>query len=441
MSEFQPTVDEKSIFELDPVEIKVNKELGRQRKDLGEINKMIESIKTFGQLQPVVINRNNELIAGGRRLAACMMGGFKVKVCYKDTIDPLTMREMELEENIQRKALTPSEEVLAVAELVELKQKIHGVKAPNREGGFSQADAAEILGKSRTSVVEDIKLAEAIKMFPELRTCATKNDIKKAVKSMERAKTQVEALSTYEETIKKCEEFILVNRDAVNYLAGIGDATVDLFFSDPPYGLNIHSLAMTVGGETGGSITTTNTKYDDSEDYVKTLLERFATESFRVTNDAGYAYIFCAPSHFAWLSAQMAKAGWLVAPRPVVWIKRESGQNNQPEKWFSSAYEFILFARKSNSVLVLQGRPDWIQCDPVLPSERVHQAEKPIALCKELIARTCLPSNYVLDPCMGSGAIVEAAVDMKMLALGCEKDTASYASAVARMVKWKEKQK
>ena len=103
MDNTQVSVDEKIIFELDPVEIKVSKELPRQRKDLGEINKMIESIRTFGQLQPIVINRNNELIAGGRRLAACMMGGFKARVCYKDTVDPLAMREMELEENIQRK--------------------------------------------------------------------------------------------------------------------------------------------------------------------------------------------------------------------------------------------------------------------------------------------------------------------------------------------------
>lgn len=437
MDNTQVSVDEKIIFELDPVEIKVSKELPRQRKDLGEINKMIESIRTFGQLQPIVINRNNELIAGGRRLAACMMGGFKARVCYKDTVDPLAMREMELEENIQRKALTPSEEVLAVAELVELKQKIYGVKSPNKEGGFSHSDAAEILGKSRTSIVEDIQLAEAIRLFPVLEDCKTKSEIKKAVKSMERAKTQIEALSSYEETIKKFDEFILVNRDAVNYLAGIGAGTVDLFFSDPPYGIDIHDVAMTMGGETGGSVTTTSTDYDDSEDYAKKLLENFAVESFRITKETGHALLFCAPSHFPWLSEQMKKAGWLVAPRPIVWIKRESGQNNQPEKWFSAAYEFILFARKQASVLTLQGRPDWIQCDPVLPSERTHQAEKPVLLCKELIARTCLPGQYMIDPCMGSGALIEAGFQMKMLCLGCEKDIASYASAVARMAKLK----
>ena len=431
-------VDEKIIFEIDPIEVRVNKELPRQRKDLGEINKMIESIKTFGQLQPIVINRNNELIAGGRRLAACMMGGFKAKVCYKDTVDPLTMREMELEENIQRKSLTPSEEVLAIAELVELKQSIYGIKVPNKPGGFSQADAAEIIDKSRATVIEAIKLADAIKMFPVLSECKSKKEIRKAVKNMERAQEQINALTTYEETIKKFNDLILVNRDAVNYLKGIGDKSVDLFFTDPPYGIDIHDNAMTIGGQTGGNVTTTNTDYDDSEGYAKDLLKVFATESFRITKDTGHAMLFCAPSHFQWLSEAMKEAGWQVAPRPVIWIKRETGQNNMPERWFSAAYEFLLFARKENSKLSIQGKPDWIQCDPVVPSIRIHQAEKPVALCKELISRTCLPGQYMIDPCMGSGALIEAGLQMKMLCLGCEKDIASYASAVARLSKIKE---
>src|SRR5574343_96296 len=175
MTSPQVIVDEKSIFEIDPLEVKVNKELPRQRKDLGEINKMIESIRTFGQLQPIVINRNNELIAGGRRLAACMMGGFKARVCYKDTVDPLLMQEMELEENLQRKALTPAEEVLAVSTLVDLKRKIYGTATRGRaDSGFTLEDAAAIIGKTKGSVIEDLALAEAVKMFPNLAECKTK---------------------------------------------------------------------------------------------------------------------------------------------------------------------------------------------------------------------------------------------------------------------------
>jgi ParB/RepB/Spo0J family partition protein len=432
------TADENTIFELEPTEITVKDGLPRQRKDMGEIHKMVTSIQTFGQLQPIVINRNNELIAGGRRLAACILGGFKARVCYTDTVDPVIMREMELEENIQRKSLTPAEEALAIAELVKLKQKTHGKPVQGQTGGFTLENMAELLGMSRSNVIENIQIAEHIQEFPNLADCKSKSDIKKAYKGLERIQTNLTALASYEATIQQEKEFILVNRIAEEYMANFGNGIMDLFFTDPPYGIGIHDVAMTTGGETGGEQTTTGIKYDDSEESAKELLAIICIESYRITKDTGHAYIFCAPSHFWWLSEQMAAAGWLVAPRPIIWIKRETGQNNQPERWPSAAYEFILFARKPNSSLVLQGRPDWIQCDPVLPSIRVHQAEKPVTLCKELIARVCNPGAYMLDPCMGSGAIVEAGVHMKVLSMGCEKEIESYAAAVARMQKMKE---
>lgn len=427
-------IDEGLIFELEPSSITVNTDLPRQRRELGEIEALMQSISANGQIQPIVINRNNELIAGGRRLAACLMLGIKVRTCYKDTLDHVTMREIELEENLQRKDLTPAEKAFAIDELVKLKQgKLGKATTSPTNTGVSLDDIAAMIGKSRGTVSEAMQIAEAVRAFPNLAEAKTASEIKSAYKGLQRTQQTMDALVSYEETIKRSKEFVLVQRDAVEYLKGLGDNSIDLFFTDPPYGIDIHNLAMTTGGKTGGELTTTGTTYNDSEGYAKTLLERFAVESYRITKDTGHAYIFCAPSHFAWLSERMASAGWLVAPRPVVWIKRESGQNNQPEKWFSAGYEFILFARKPSSCLILQGRLDWLQCDPVLPSVRIHQAEKPVALCKELISRCCMPGGYLVDPCMGSGAIIQAGVEMKVLSLGCEKEQSTYALAVARM--------
>ncbi len=433
-----PEINELQIFELEPTEIKVKDNLPRLRRELGEIEKMVASIQKFGQLQPIVINRNNELIAGGRRLAACLVGGFKARVCYKDTIEPLAMREMELEENIQRKALTPAEEALAVEEFHNLKVQIYGKPisgVPGGGTGHTIEDTAIALNRSRASVIDDIQIAAALKLFPDLAQLDTKSAIKKAYKGLERVSQQMDALASYEETIKRSKEFVLVNRDAEQYLPGIPDKSIDLFFTDPPYGIDVHDKAITIGGETGGEFTASAITYDDSESYAKALLEILCTESYRVTKDTGHAYFFCGKTHFEWLRGRMEAAGWNVFPWPIIWAKRETGQNNQPDKWPSAAYEAILFARKSESQIILQGKPDWIQCDPVLPSVRTHQAEKPIELCKELISRVCLPGQHMIDPCMGSGALVEAGVTMKLLVLGCEKEIESYASAVTRMTK------
>lgn len=430
-------IPENQIFEIDPLEVKVKDDLPRQRKDLGEIHKLAESITKFGQLLPVLVNQNKELIAGGRRLAACLMLGRKVRIAYKEAVDNTTMRELELEENIQRKALTPAEECLAIDELVKIKQAKYGKPTQGKKGGFTLEDAASIVGKTKGNVIESIQIAELVKEFPELGNAKTKSEIKKAAKGIERATKYAEAAQRYEAENKRSEQYILLNKDAVEYMKGVGDKTIDLLFTDPPYGIDINNLAMTIGGQTGGEFTTAGVKYEDSWEYARSVLEVIVKESFRIVKDNGHAYIFCGRDRFVfqWLYDEMVKVGWDVLKWPLIWIKRDTGQNNQPERWPSSAYEAILFARKIDSTLQIQGKPDWIQCNIVNPSERLHQAEKPIALCQDLIQRTCLPGAVLLDPCMGSGAIIESAVKSKVKAIGAEKDTVIFGSAVSRMEK------
>lgn len=439
-----PGIDESKIFTLNPFAITVKDELPRIRKELGEIEKLAESIKKFGQLQPVVINQNNELIAGGRRLAACIAADIPVKVCYIDAVDHMLMREMELEENTQRKALTVTEEVLAAAELHNFKQELYGEALPGvtKDGeahGWGVKDTAELLGKSKAAIALDLILAAAIKTIPELSKCETKLEMKSVIKNMEKVSQQLDGLLKYEATIKEAKEFVIVNRAMEGHIAGMANGSIDTILTDPPYGLDIFEVAMGIAGHTGGENISAGVKYDDSEDYAKTLLKELAVQSYRVTNSTGHIYCFCAPSHFWWLKETMNAAGWITRERPIVWIKRESGQNNQPSMWPSSAYEFILFARKPESRLINEGRIDWIQCDPVLPSEKTHQAEKPILLLKELLTRTNHPGAYIYDPFAGSGSTIEAACDLKMHVIGCEKAIESYASMVTRMQKWKEK--
>ena len=435
----ETSINQSLMFEIDPSAITINKDLPRHRKGVGDVSKILESIQTFGQIQPVVINRDNVLIAGGRRLAACLLGGLKVKVCYKDTVDPILMREIELEENLQREDLSPAEESLAVNELVEMKRKRFGASESGRVGGFTLDNAAELVGKTRGYVIEAMQIAEMIKTFPNLSSCKTKSEIKSAVKGLQRISDNIEALSLYEETIKTSKEFVLVNRDAREHMRGIPDSSIDLLFTDPPFGINIDKMAMSIGGHTGGDITTTGIKFEDSPEYALELYYVLATESARFCKATAHAIVFVGPTHFWTVKNMFNSAGWICSERPVIWIKQGSGQNNNPDAWFSSSYEMMLFARKADSKLVLYGKPDWIQCNIVTPTERTHPAEKPVPLIKELISRVCMPGSYVYDPFAGSGAIIEAAVSMKMLALGCELSVESYAGAVGRMSKLKQK--
>lgn len=82
----------------------------RIRHDLGDLSSLKDSMKRHGLMNPVVINRENELIAGHRRLeAARELGWHAITVRVVDQADTGDILEMEIEENTHRKPLSTDE--------------------------------------------------------------------------------------------------------------------------------------------------------------------------------------------------------------------------------------------------------------------------------------------------------------------------------------------
>ncbi len=65
--------------------------------------------------------------------------------------------------------------------------------------------------------------------------------------------------------------------------------------------------------------------------------------------------------------------------------------------------------------------------------EKNHAAEKPTAIYAELLKRSCLPCDQVLDPCCGSGTIFAAAKEQGVIATGIELNEETYGLALARL--------
>ena len=91
-----------------PIEsIKVKK---RVRKDLGNLEDLKDSLRTYGLLNPITLNRDYELIAGERRLTAAKeIGWTNINAVIVDNLSEIEELEMEIEENNQRKEFTNEE--------------------------------------------------------------------------------------------------------------------------------------------------------------------------------------------------------------------------------------------------------------------------------------------------------------------------------------------
>ena len=88
-------------------DIKIKK---RVRRDLGDLEALKNSLRTYGLLNPITLNNKYELIAGERRLqAAKQLGWTNINAVIQNNLSEVEELEMELEENNQRKEFTNEE--------------------------------------------------------------------------------------------------------------------------------------------------------------------------------------------------------------------------------------------------------------------------------------------------------------------------------------------
>lgn len=95
----------------------------RIRRDIGDLSGLKESLKHYGMLNPIIVSHDNTLIAGFRRLqAAKEIGWTSVQVRRVSNTDEADLVEMEIDENLHRKAFTDDEETDAFLRLERLRR-------------------------------------------------------------------------------------------------------------------------------------------------------------------------------------------------------------------------------------------------------------------------------------------------------------------------------
>lgn len=142
------TVVKKEEVKLKITEVEPNRDQPRKRFDEDSLLELSESIRQFGVLQPLIVQKRDgyyEIIAGERRWRAAKMAGLKeIPVIIKEFTNQEIV-EISLIENIQREDLNPIEEAQAFKRLL-------------NEFNLKQDEVAERVSKSRTAVTNSIRL-------------------------------------------------------------------------------------------------------------------------------------------------------------------------------------------------------------------------------------------------------------------------------------------
>ena len=129
--------------------LKAGKYQPRSHMNQIALNELAESIKIQGIMQPIVVrvvgDKKYEIVAGERRWRAAKLANLsEVPILIKDIPDESALA-MALIENIQREDLNSIEEAKGIQRLID-------------EFGMTHESASHILGKSRTTVTNLLRL-------------------------------------------------------------------------------------------------------------------------------------------------------------------------------------------------------------------------------------------------------------------------------------------
>lgn len=103
----------------------------RIRQESTDVSDLKESISKVGLLNPIIVNEQNELLSGFRRLTACRELGFeKIEaIIVKTSDDELRKLDIEFHENIGRLNLSETDQH-------NYQQMRHDILFPSKRKGF-----------------------------------------------------------------------------------------------------------------------------------------------------------------------------------------------------------------------------------------------------------------------------------------------------------------
>lgn len=396
-------------------EIKVSRE--RFRPATGDIKGLAASLDNpqFGQLQPIILDNNNELLDGFRRLtAAIALGWTTIGYVRKDNIPELLAREIELETNIRREDMTWQERTKALKEIDRLKR----AQDPN----WTQEATANLAEMGRTQVSEVLKVASMMELFPEI------GEAKSINQAVNMSKLKAKQITKRAEVAKNTIDYgaigdkILLG-DSVELIKHIPDGVFDAIITDPPFGINYDSRS--------DHQATAINSYEDSPESYRRLLG-MAPDLYRVLKKDGWLVWFMGISWYEEAKATFRKAGFVVDEIPIIW-NRANGRTftQQPDRYFGRGYDIALHMLKGSPLMAQRGKPNVITVDPVTSSELL--VERPVELYAELIRRLTIEKQVVADFFVGSGSCPAAAASLGRDFFGCELNPDRRAAAIDKI--------
>lgn len=397
---------------------------GRARENYGDIEELVNSIREKGVIQPITLNSNMKLLAGGRRFrASTELGLTTIPAIIRDAVDDVDELEIELIENTHRKDFEWDERCKLTKRIDDLYKAKHGTNWSGRK-------TAELLDRSKSQISRDLELANALEVMPELAEVDSPTEAYKVLKKMEdqaivselrsRQRTRLEneghadsklvqhQLENGLRTVLKMADSNYVITDVFKGMSGLKtNGHINIIECDPPYGIDLNEQKASKDSSTSNVHS-----YEEvgREDY-PAFLETLTKELFRVAGKDCWLIFWYGPTWHGAVLDNLRRAGWIVDEIPAVWTKTQ-GQTMQPDKYFARGYEPFFLCRKGNPIMAERGRLNVFNFPGVAGKTKYHPTQRPVELIKTIFNTLGAGRQHVFVPFLGSGATLLACYDV-----------------------------
>lgn len=365
-----------------------------------QILKLRSSLREFGFINPIIIDKDFNVIAGHGRLISAKEEHFeKVPCVMAEHLTEAQKKAYILADNRMALDSEWDEELLAIE-----MEELHNLGFDLNLTGFDESEIADLFDVDSNEVKED-----DFDVDSELeKPCFSESgDIWHLGKH-----TVICGDSTLPET----------------YTALLGDTKVNLVCTDPPYLVNLES--------TSGKIR--NDDLDDKKGYefLKSAFERFrdsmskdasiyvfyATSKARIFHDAYEDAGFKVGAGLVWKKDRLVltRTDWKYIHEPIIWGWRKDGKHI----WYGDQKQKTVF-----------------EFDRIRNSKEDgcgHPSSKPVPLIAYLISQCTQTNGTVLDGFLGSASTLIACEQLNRICYGIELEPKFVDVAVKRYIALKD---
>ena len=330
-----------------------------------QVMKLRSSLREFGFINPIIIDRDNNVLCGHGRLLAAKAEGIKQVPCvYADNLTEAQKKAYILADN--RMALDAGwDEDLLRVEIEALQGEDFDIGLT----GFDETELANLFSNENEAKEDNFDVDAELE-----KPCFSKSG---DIWHLGRHKL-ICGDSTKAETFERL----------------MGDVKANLVITDPPYNVNYEGSA--------GKIKNDNM---DNDKFYQFLLAAFENTSNAMADDANI-YVFHADTEGLNFRKAFADAGFYLSGT-CIWKKQSLVLGRSPYQW---QHEPILFGwKKKGKHKWYTGRKEstiWEFDKPKKNGD--HPTMKPIPLLAYPIANSSMSNSVVLDPFGGSGSTLIA---------------------------------